>query len=142
MNDYVNGFVERNRDGQYLGRMKIEGISLGTIEAVYFKKDEENYLWLRRRRVLEYDDETKTYKEREPKPKWEAYLKKQMDGDTVAYRGTFFFMRFRFSIEGVWDKILGTDARKRLNLFVERLPMNQQTVINTINERKKNERKP
>ena len=139
MEDYVNGFIERREGGRYEGRVTIDGINLGTIEAVYFKKDEDSYLWLKRRKVLEYDDVTMTYNEREPKPKWEAYLKKQMNNDTVAYKGVFTFMRFRYSIEGVWDRILGTDTRRRLNLFVERLPMNQQTIINNINDRKRQE---
>jgi hypothetical protein len=45
-------------------------------------------------------------------------------------------MRFKYSITGVWDKILGND-KQRLNLFVERLPLTQQTIINSINESKK-----
>jgi hypothetical protein len=55
----------------------------------------------------------------------------------VAYKGEFAFMRFRFSITGVWDKVLGKD-KQRLNLFVERLPLPEQTIINSINEAKKN----
>jgi hypothetical protein len=35
----------------------------------------------------------------------------------------------------VWDKILGNE-KQRLNLFVERLPMSQQTIVNSINEQK------
>jgi hypothetical protein len=45
-------------------------------------------------------------------------------------------LRFRYSIVGVWDNILGKD-KQRLNLFVERLPMSQQTIVNRINERKR-----
>ena len=136
IDDYINGYVERKQGGHYEGKLSIDGILLPYITATYFKDDGENYLWIRRKKVLEYDFETQTYKEREARPQFEAYLKKQLDGDAVAYKGEFFFMRFKYSIIGVWDKILGND-KKRLNLFVERLPLTQQTIINSINESKK-----
>ena len=136
IDDYINGYVERKQGGRYEGKLSIDGILLPSITATYFKDDGENYLWIRRKKVLEYDFETQTYKEREARPQFEAYLKKQLDGDTVAYKGEFFFMRFKYSIIGVWDKILGND-KQRLNLFVERLPLPQQTIINSINESKK-----
>lgn len=136
IDDYINGYVERKQGGRYEGKLSIDGILLPSITATYFKDDGENYLWIRRKKVLEYDFETQTYKEREARPQFEAYLKKQLDGDTVAYKGEFFFMRFKYSITGVWDKVLGND-KQRLNLFVERLPLTQQTIINSINESKK-----
>ena len=136
IDEYINGYVERKQGGRYEGKLSIDGILLPSITATYFKDDGENYLWIRRKKVLEYDFETQTYKEREARPQFEAYLKKQLDGDTVAYKGEFFFMRFKYSIIGVWDKILGND-KQRLNLFVERLPLTQQTIINSINESKK-----
>ena len=133
--DYINGYIQRSQGGSYDGKITIEGILLPAISAVFFKDDGENYLWLKRKNVLEYNHESQTYREREAKPKWEAYLKKQLDNDTVAYKGEFFFMHFKYSISGVWDKVLGND-KQRLNLFVERLPMSQQTIINSINEQK------
>lgn len=134
--DYINGYIQRSQGGSYDGKITIEGILLPAISAVFFKDDGENYLWLKRKNVLDYDHESQTYKEREAKPKWEAYLKKQLDGDTVAYKGEFFFMHFRYSISGVWDKVLGNE-KQRLNLFIERLPLSQQTIINSINEQKR-----
>lgn len=134
--DYINGYIQRSQGGSYDGKITIEGILLPAISAVFFKDDGESYLWLKRKNVLEYDHESQTYKEREAKPQWEAYLKKQLDGDTVAYKGEFFFMHFKYSISGVWDKVLG-DEKQRLNLFVERLPLSQQTIINSINEQKR-----
>lgn len=136
---YINGFIERSVDGKYEGRITIEGISLPDISAQYFKKDGENYLWLKRKKVLEYNEKTMTYVQRNAMPLWECYLKKQIHDDTVAYEGEFTFMHFRFSIVGVWDKILGVEKQHRLNLYVERLPITQQTIINGINERKRNE---
>lgn len=137
IDDYINGFVERKKDGTYGGSLTIEGINLqGGITAVYFKDDGESYLWLRRKKVLEYDFESQTYKERDAKPHFEAYLKKQLDGNAVAYKGEFAFMRFRYSITGVWDKVFGNE-KQRLNLFVERLPLSEQTIINSINESRK-----
>lgn len=137
--DYVNGFVERTRDG-YAGRITIDGINLGEIVATYFKKENETFLWLRRMKILEYDDVSQSYVERDARPKWECYLKKQVDDNVVAFKGEFNFMRFRFSIAGVWDGVLGMD-KHRLNLYVERMEKKQQRIINNINERKKNEQK-
>lgn len=135
---YINGYVQRTSGGTYDGKISIDGIILPAISAVYFKKDGENYLWLKRKKVLDYDEKSMTYREREARPQWEAYLKKQLSEDTVAYRGEFFFMHFKYSIVGVWDSVLGMD-KQRLNLFVERLPMSQQTIINNINDLKKND---
>ena len=136
IDDYVNGYVERKQGGRYEGSLTIEGIRLPSISAVYFKEGEENYLWLRRKKVLEYDFESQAYHERDAKPHFEAYLKKQLDGNAVAYKGEFAFMRFRYSITGVWDKVFGNE-KQRLNLFVERLPLSEQTIINSINESRK-----
>lgn len=136
--DYINGYIQRSQGGSYDGKITIDGILLPAISAVFFKDNGENYLWLKRKKVLDYDFERQTYKEREAKPQWEAYLKKQIDSDAVAYKGEFVFMRFRFFITGVWDTVLGMDKKHRLNLFVERLPMSEQTIINSINERKRN----
>lgn len=133
--DYINGYIQRSQGGSYDGKITIEGILLPAISAVFFKDNGENYLWLKRKKVLDYDYESQTYKEREARPQWEAYLKKQTDNDAVSYKGEFFFMHFKYSITGVWDKILGNE-KQRLNLFVERLPMSQQIIINSINEQK------
>ena len=139
-NGYSDGYLERRSGGTYEGSVFVEKrIDLSPIEGVYFKKDGETYLWLRRKPALEYDFDTGTYRKRERTPKWECYLKKQVDGDTVAFKGEFTFMRFRYSIYGIWDSVLGNDQKRLLNLFVERLPMSQKTIINNINERKRNE---
>ncbi len=137
--DIVSGYVEKKGAGRYEGEILVERVDLSPIEAVYFKQKEDMYLWLKRKPILEYDRKAMKYNERPRNPQWECFLKKQMDGDAVAYKGEFVFMHFKFSIVGVWDTILGTDKKARLNLFVERMPMSQQTIINSINERKKNE---
>jgi hypothetical protein len=133
--DYINGYIQRSQGGSYDGKITIEGILLPAISAVFFKDNGENYLWLKRKKVLDYDYESQTYKEREAKPQWEVYMKKQLEDNVVAYKGEFFFLHFKYSIVGVWDKVFGID-KKRLNLFIERLPLSQQTVINAINEQK------
>lgn len=132
---YINGFIERKNEGRYEGRITIDGVSMPSISAIFFKEEDESYLWLKRKKILDYDFESQTYREREAKPQWEAYLKKQLEDNVVAYKGEFFFLHFKYSIVGVWDKVLGID-KKRLNLFIERLPLSQQTVINAINEQK------
>lgn len=140
--DYINGFIERQTGGSYGGNLTIEGIDLSPIQAQYFVNQDNNYLWIKRAPKMVYDTETQRYTKRERKPPVEIYMKKQVDnGGVVSYKGTFTFMRFRFSIVGVWDRILGKD-RSRLNLYVERLPMSEQVILNGINERKqKNEQR-
>lgn len=137
--DYVNGYIQRTQKGTFEGVVSIEGITLPSIVGVYFEDEGNKYLWLRRKKVLEYDFESQMYKERDAKPKFEAYLKKQIDDGTIAYKGEFIFMRFKYSITGLWDRVLGND-KQRLNLFVERLPQSEQTIINSINETKRNKK--
>ena len=86
VSDYINGYIQRTKSGSYEGRVTIDGVTLPAIIAVFFKDGTDNYLWLKRKRVLDYDFESQTYKEREEKPQWEAYLKKQSENNTVAYR--------------------------------------------------------
>lgn len=136
---YTNGYIQRTQSGAFEGKVSVEGIDLSPISAVFFKKDYDSYIWLKRKKVLDYDERLQCYKEREAQPNWECYLKKQSNGDAVSYKGEFSFMRFRFKIEGVWDSVLGMDKKHRLNLFIERLPMSEQTIINSINERKRND---
>lgn len=138
--DYINGYIERKASGEYYGELCIEGIDLSPISAQYFKKDNVNYLWLHRRHILEYDEKKQIYNKREREPRFEAYLKKELNDGVVSYIGEFYFMRFKFKIVGVWDSIMWNDT-KRLNLFIERLPMCEQTIINSINERRRNEKR-
>lgn len=137
MNDYIytNGYIERRSGGKYEGSVSVQGIDLSPIEATFFKSEDDSYLWLKRKPIMEYDMESQSYTTRQRRPSFEAYLKKEAENNVVAYKGEFMFMRFRFSISGVWDRVIGKDAQ-RLNLFVERLPMSQQTILNDINERK------
>lgn len=133
---YINGFVERKDGGRYEGNLTIDGVSLSPVEAVYFKDNGITYLWLKRKPILEYDSKTMKYTQRKREPQWEAYLQQQKG--VVAYKGEFFFLRFKYSIIGIWDSVLGKE-KQRLNLFVEKLPMSQQTIINKINERNSND---
>ena len=133
---YINGYIERRNGGRYEGCVSIQGIDLSPIEATFFCEDGEDYVWMKRKPVMEYDFESQSYRTRQRRPVFEAYLKKQMEESVVAYKGEFMFMRFKFSIVGVWDSVLGKDSQ-RMNLFVERLPMSQQTVLGKINERKR-----
>ncbi len=134
---FTNGYIERRSGGRYEGKVSIEGVDLSPIEATYFKENGKQYLWLKRKPMLEFDYESQSYRTRPCEPRWEAYLQK-CGGGVVAYRGEFAFLRFRFSIVGVWDGVLAKD-KERLNLIVERLPMTQQTIINAINDRNKGE---
>ena len=132
---YINGYLERKAGGKYEGEISVEGISLSPITGVSFKQDGRMYLWLKRKDKLVYDPQTQSYVTRKKEPRWEAYLEKQMDGNAVAYKGEFLFMRFKFSIVGVWDSVLGME-KSRMNFFVERLPMDKQDIIKGMNKRK------
>lgn len=130
-----DGFLQREQGGSYVGRISIEHIDLSPIEGVYFKEKGKNYLWLYRRPVLEYDETTMSYKKRQCNPYWEVYLEKTKGEEGIAYRGHFFFLRFKYNIVGIWDKTLG-DIQHRLNLYVDRAPSNEQTIINRIRDGK------
>lgn len=137
MNEYGgDGFIERKSDGSYNGRLSIEGVDISPIEGVYFKRDGRMYLWLKRKKLLVYDMEQKIYKEKDKEPRWETYLEKCIKDGGTEYAGEFNFLHFKYSIIGLWDRNMGMD-RKRLNLFVERLPMQKQSIINGIRERNK-----
>jgi hypothetical protein len=133
--EYINGYIERKSGGGFDGALMIESIDISPIIAVAFKEGDKTYLWLRRKDMLVYDEKTQQYKTRKREPRWEAYLEKQMDGNTVAYKGEFHFLMFKYEIVGVWDKVFGKE-KSRMNFFVERLPMEKQDIINGINKRK------
>jgi hypothetical protein len=133
----MNSYLERKHGGRYEGALEVDGVNLSPIEGTYFKERNRTYLWIKRKPVLEYDDKTKLYRRRDSVPKCEIYMEKQNDG-VVAYKGKFFFLRIKYLITGVWDGVLGT-SDERLNLYVERLPKNEQTVINAISDRNRNE---
>lgn len=133
---YINGFIQRNKDGRVEGNITIDGVSLSPIEATFFEEDGKKCLWLKRKQILEYDEHTQSFIGRASEPRWEAYLIKQSDG-VVAYNGYFYFFHFRYSIVGIWDNVFGKE-KNRLNLFVERLPMSEQSIINNINNRNVN----
>lgn len=134
-NSYCNGHIERKSSGRFEGTLVVEGIDLSPIYGVYFKEDDDTYLWLRRKPLLEYDHKTESYKERQREPRWETYLQKQVSEDGVAFRGEFILFKFKFVVVGIWDSVLGLD-KNRLNLFVDRLPQKEQSIINGINQRK------
>lgn len=129
---YVNGFLERKAGGRYEGQITIDGVNLSPIEGVYFKENGKKYLWLKRKPLLEYDIEWRVYRKRPREPRWEVYMEQNKDG-VIAYQGECAFLRFKYLVYGIWDKVM-TD-RYRINLYVERMEMNKQTIINNINER-------
>jgi hypothetical protein len=136
---WCNGYLERKADGRYEGEITVEGVNLSPIEGMYFNKDGKTFLWLKRKPLLEYDLASMVYRKRSREPRWEAYLTK-VSKDCIAYKGVFALLHFRYEIVGVWDAI-ERESKNRINLFVERLPMNEQTIINGINERNKGDNK-
>lgn len=134
---YKNGYIERRAGGVYGGVIAIDGITIPNLIGQYFKQDGITYLWLKRQKILEYDQDMQKYFERESKPQFEVYLKKQINNNVVIFKGEFIFMHFVYEITGLWDEVLGMEKQRRLNLYVERLPMSKQKIINSINERRR-----
>ena len=138
MNEYdqhraTSGYIEMI-DGKYQGKLEIEGIDISPVIGLFFQQDGENWLWIKRKDVMEYDICSGEYIKRKARPYWECYLKKQ-DKGIVAYRGYFIFSHFKYELSGVFDKFM-RDV-DRLNLFVDRLPRDEQNIINNINKRNK-----
>ena len=138
--DYMaNGYLTRKGDGRYEGEIMVEGINLSPIQGMYFKSnDKKMMLWIKRKRILEYDDVNMRYTEREREPRFETYMNEVVEYNErrIAFRGEFMFLRLRFTIIGIWDTILG-NKKDRLNLYVERMPMEQQTIVKNINRLRK-----
>lgn len=136
--EYINGYIERKSGGRFDGTLRIDGVDISPITAVAFKDEGKTYLWLRRKDMLVYDENTEQYLTKKREPRWEAYLEKQMEGSTIAYRGEFHFFMYKYEIVGIWDRVLGKE-KSRMNFFVERLPMEKQDIIKGINKRNKND---
>ena len=130
------GYIERKGDG-YEGRLTIDGVDISPITGVYFRKDGNMFLWLRRKAIMEYDTTRQRFYRRASRPVWETYMEKQTQR-TTDYAGEFVFLRLRYAIYGMWDHV--TDKRRdRMNLFVERMPMDRQTIIKNINKMRRHE---
>ena len=126
------GYIERKVNGKREGILSIDGVDLSPIEGMYFNKKDakEDWLWLKRKPLLEYDADKMVFNERPKEPRWETYLRKTSGSDKIAYQGRFVFLRFVYEITGIWDVVLGKD-KERLNLYVERLPLKEQPFIAT-----------
>lgn len=132
---FRNGYIERKKDGRYSGCLTIEGIDLSPISALMFDVEGERHIWLRRSDSLVYDEHTQRYEKKRRSPYFEAYMSKTSQDGSFFYSGEFCFMKFMFRVKGVWEQDFGGDGT-RMNLFVERLPYERQTIINGINKRK------
>lgn len=131
---YNDGHLERKTGGKYEGEITIDNVNLSPIEGVYFSEGNKKYLWIKRKPILDWDFERQEYIKRSREPRFEAYLEKQIGSDSIAYKGECTFLRFKYEITGIWDRV-EKESKHRINFFVERLPMNKQTIINGINER-------
>ena len=130
-----DGFIQRTQNGRYEGELNIDGVNISPIVGVYFVDNGVCYLWIKRKKILEYDMKFQKYTERERKPSWETYLKKEIN-KPYNYIGTFMFLRFKYQIYGIYDKNIA--ETKRLNLHVERMSIENQNIIVEINKIKTN----
>ena len=129
------GHLQKKND-RFEGEIYIEDIDLSPIEGKFFiyEKDGMQYLWIKRKPIMEYNDIKREYEKRQREPRWEAYLHKQ-NNDLISYVGEFVFLHFKFKIQAIWDNSEEGRKKQKLMLYVERLPKDQQTIINNINER-------
>lgn len=131
------GYIERSRGG-YVGELNIDGVDISPISAVYFKDNGTHWLWLKRKKIMEYSFETGEYTARAPSPAFEAYLvKAKSNQKEYAYKGDFVFFRFKYTIFGVWDEMM--KKTDRLNLYIERKPIEEQNILKRLNAIKNGE---
>lgn len=133
----ISGCVTRDKDGKYSGWIKVDGVDLSPISAMPFKDGDDVFVWLKRKEIMEYDIQTSSYKTRKREPQWECYLKKENNNNNIVYKGEFVFLKFKYRITAMWDLSFGDVDQQTLNLFVERLPKSEQTILQGINERKR-----
>lgn len=137
MTENTNRGYLQKEGKEYVGKIIIEDVDLSPIEGKFFiyNKDGKQYLWIKRKPILVYDYNIQRYEKRPREPRWETYLQRQ-ENESIAYVGTFIFLHFKYKIQGIWDITKNGKKTKKMNLFIERLPMQEQTIINTISERK------
>lgn len=129
---YNQGYIEIVK-GECVGELSIDGVDISPITGYYFKYQGTSWLWVKRKRILEYSFETNEYKSKSPTPMFEVYMQKETKKQsTIAYKGTFIFFKFKYKIFGIWDTNEKNKKKQRLNLYVERLPMEEQNIINNI----------
>lgn len=131
-----NGFLQRH-NGEIVGELIIDDVNLSPIEGKLFvnPKDAKQYLWIKRKQIIEYDDKTHSYIKREREPRWQVYMQK-VESNSTPYVGEFTFLHFKYKIEAVWDLTDYGKSKKRINLYIERLPYEKQTIINEISKRR------
>lgn len=123
------GYIERTK-GEYVGELSIDGVNISPIVGFFFKDGSTRWLWVKRKKILEYDMETSTFVTKNPTPMFEAYLRKQPNGNIV-YRGEFVFFKFKYSIVSFWDD---AKTQSKMTFAIERLPMKEQNILNKIKE--------
>ena len=131
-----NGFLQK-RNNRLVGEIIIDDVNLSPIEGRFFvnPKDAKQYLWIKRQQILEYDEKKHKYVTRESEPRWQVYMQK-VESNYTPYVGEFTFLHFKYKIEAVWDLSDYGKSKKRINLYIERLPNENQTIINEISKRR------
>lgn len=121
------GYIELSK-GDYVGELSIDGVNISPIIGLLFKDNGKSWLWLKRKKILEYDFQKGEYYSRTPTPIFEVYLKRKTTNGKISYYGEFVFFKFKYSIVGMWS------SHKRIELYVDRLPDNEQKIVNRLKE--------
>lgn len=121
------GYIELSK-GDYVGELSIDGVNISPIIGLLFKDNGKSWLWLKRKKILEYDFQKGEYYSRTPTPIFEVYLKRKTTNGKISYYGEFVLFKFKYSIVGMWS------SNKRIELYVDRLPDNEQKIVNRLKE--------
>lgn len=121
------GYIELSK-GDYVGELSIDGVNISPIIGLLFKDNGKSWLWLKRKKILEYDFQKGEYYSRTPTPIFEVYLKRKTTNGKISYYGEFVFFKFKYSIVGMWS------SNKRIELYIDRLPDNEQKIVNRLKE--------
>ena len=136
MIDYLSdGYLQKSKNG-FDGQIKVDNVDLSPIEGMFFvhERTKKEYLWLKRKQLLEYNEKKCGYELRPREPRWEVYLEKQQNS-SIPYKGEFCFLHFKYKIVGIWDRNEISKKKQRINFYIERLPLNEQTIINENKQR-------
>lgn len=128
MNNGV-GYIELSK-GEYVGELSIDGVDISPVVGLLFKDKGKSWLWIKRKKILEYDFEKGEYYSRTPTPVFDVYLKRQVNNGKTSYRGEFVFFKFKYSIVCMWS----ATNNKRIDIYVDRLPESEQKIVNRLKE--------
>ena len=127
-----HGSVIRGVNG-YIGNISIEGVVL-QIVCSFWSDKKPHYIWVKRMKEERFDVATNTFNSYDPKPFFECYANKTKKPDSMAYRGEFMFVGFKYNLAAWFED----KTEKQLNFEIER--SSSQPIIERLNVINKNKK--